>query len=298
MRYAHRSTPGGSGVTSPWSVSAHRSPRRARGVDELVQAREAGLRVARGLAVRVLAEHAEQAPHLAERVARGLADRLEVRAALLRQALGRQTRGLGLDRDRRDVVRDDVVQVAGDARALAHRRLVLQRVDHRLPRLVALGDRLAALPPRVAERLRGDDEHEEQDAREAGRRRRRRARSRSRGTGARAAPTSAAGSVDANTYSTVTSASTPAIVSVPSSAEMARRTPKTIAPVAQARLSAHERERERREEVRDHRRLDLVGVDRHLGQGDEREDERERQRPVRLRRKRGARSVPCARGGR
>jgi hypothetical protein len=43
------------------------------------------------------------------------------------------------------MVRDDVVEVAGDASALAHRGLVLQRVDHRLARLVPFGERFAAL---------------------------------------------------------------------------------------------------------------------------------------------------------
>ena len=146
----------------------HGRPGGAGRLHELVQAREARLRVARRLCLRVLAEDAEQPAHLRQRVARGLADRLEVRAALLRQALDRQAGALGLDGDRRDVVSDDVVQVAGDACALAHRGLVLQRVDHRLPRLVALGERLAALAARVAERCRRDDDHQEQHAGEAG----------------------------------------------------------------------------------------------------------------------------------
>ncbi len=150
----------------PSQRECHRGAGYARGLDELVQAGEARLRVPGDLRARVIAEDAEQPPHLGQRVARGLADRLEVRAALLGQALGRETRALGLDGDRRDVVRDDVVQVACDARALPHRRLVLEGVDHRLTRLVALGERLAALPARVAERQSRDDDHEEQDARE------------------------------------------------------------------------------------------------------------------------------------
>ena len=65
----------------------------------------------------------------------------------------RQAGRLGLDGDHRHVVRDDVVQLAGDARPLLHQRLVALR-------LVALGDRLAALPARVPDRERGDDHHE------------------------------------------------------------------------------------------------------------------------------------------
>ena len=142
----------------------HGRPGGAGRLHQFVQAREARLRVARRLRLRVLAQDAEQPAHLRQRVARCLADRLEVRAGLLRQALDRQAGALGLHGDRRDVVSDDVVQVSGDACALAHRGLVLQRVDHRLPRLVALGERLAALAARVAERCRGDDHHQEQHA--------------------------------------------------------------------------------------------------------------------------------------
>jgi hypothetical protein len=65
------------------------------------------------------------------------------------------------------VVSDDVVQVAGDAGALTHRGLVLEAVGHRAKRLVSLGNRLAALPARVAEHQRADDHEQEQYAREA-----------------------------------------------------------------------------------------------------------------------------------
>ena len=146
----------------------HRRSGRTGRLHELVQPLEARLRVARRLRVRVLAEDAEKPPHLRERVARGLADRREVRLAFLGEALGGEARALRLNRDRGDVVRDDVVQVPGDARALAHRRLILERVDHRLTGLVAFGQRLATLSARVAERESGDDDHQEQDAGEPG----------------------------------------------------------------------------------------------------------------------------------
>ena len=112
------------------SVSRTGSPGGAGRLDELVHARETGLRITRDLGVRVLAEDAEQPAHLGQRIPRRLPDGLELRAALLGQALDREARALGLDGDRRDVVRDDVVQVARDAGALLHRGLVLQRADH------------------------------------------------------------------------------------------------------------------------------------------------------------------------
>ena len=55
-----------------------------------------------------------------------------------------------------------------------------------------------------------------------------------------------------------------AIVSVPPSVAIASRTPKTIAPGRPCDVPARERQRQRREQVRDHRRPDLVGVDRDL----------------------------------
>jgi hypothetical protein len=56
------------------------------------------------------------------------------------------------------VVRDDVRQLARDPRAFLHQRLVALR-------LVALGDRLAALLARVADCQRGDDDHEQEHGR-------------------------------------------------------------------------------------------------------------------------------------
>ena len=125
------------------------------------------MRVTRGVR-RILTEDAEQAAHLGQGVSCRLADGLEVRAALLRKALGREARALGLHGDRRDVVRDDVVQVARNASALLHRCPVLKRVDHRFPCLVPFGERLTALATRITERLCRHDDHEQQHAGEPG----------------------------------------------------------------------------------------------------------------------------------
>ena len=76
----------------------------------------------------------------------------------------RQPGRLGLDRDHRDVVRDDVVQLARDAGPLLHDHLVALRLGHCVPRRVPLGDRLAALPARVAQDLRADREHQQEEA--------------------------------------------------------------------------------------------------------------------------------------
>ena len=61
---------------------------------------------------------------------------------------------------------DDVVELAGDPRPLLHDHLVALGLGHGVAGCVALGDRLAPLPPRVAQDLCRDHEHEEHDARE------------------------------------------------------------------------------------------------------------------------------------
>ena len=160
----------GSGDHGTLERQRHRGSGRTGRLHELVQPLEARLRVAGRLGVRILAEDSEKPPHLRERVARRLADRREVRLALLGETLRREARALRLNRDRGDVVRDHVVQVTGDARPLAHRRLILERVDHRLTGLVPFGQRLASLPTRVAERERGDDDQQKQYAWRARRR--------------------------------------------------------------------------------------------------------------------------------
>ena len=148
---------------------------------------EPRLRRAVGLAADVLAQHAEQPARLGQRVARRRRDRLEAAASVGGELGRRQPRRLALDRDHREMVRDDVVQLARDAGALLHRGLLAHALGHRLLRRVERGDRLRALARRLADEHRRGDEQERPDAREARRCCRRTARSRGRGTAAGAA---------------------------------------------------------------------------------------------------------------
>jgi hypothetical protein len=115
-----------------------------RGVDQLAELGEPRLRLparprppqprlsrhGRGVGDvrRVLAEHAEQPPHLGQPGPRGVADLKESPRPGLRQPRRGQPPGLRLYRDHRDVVRDHVMQLAGDPRPLTPRRVRHQRV--------------------------------------------------------------------------------------------------------------------------------------------------------------------------
>ena len=83
---------------------------------------------------RVLAEHAEQPPHLGKPAARRVADLREPPRPRLRQPRRGQPPGLGEHRDHRDVVRDHVVQLTGDPRPLAARGVRDERPRERLAR--------------------------------------------------------------------------------------------------------------------------------------------------------------------
>jgi hypothetical protein len=141
--------------------------RVAGGVDELVQTVESRLRHALGFTVDVLAQHAEQAARLGQRLAGGLSDRLEAAARVGRELRGGEPRGLGLNRDYRQVVGDDVVQLTRDPRTLLHRRLTPDALCHRLLCGVELGHDLGALARRLADEHRGDDQHQRGAARQA-----------------------------------------------------------------------------------------------------------------------------------
>ena len=169
IRYAVSSTPVGSGVTAPSSVSVTGVPAARAVSTSSVSRSRPGCGSTRRLRVGVLTEDAEQPPHLGERVACGLADRAKC-VLPLREGHQWSAVHLRLHRDRGDVVGDDVVQLPGDARPLAHGRLILECVDHRLTCLVAFGQRLASLSARVAERESGDDDQQEEDAGELRRR--------------------------------------------------------------------------------------------------------------------------------
>ena len=202
-----------------------------------------------------------------------------MRAAFLREPFGGQAGALSLDCDRRDVVGDDVVEVACDSSALAHRGLVLERVDHRLACLVPLGDDLAALPARVAKRQSRDDDHQQQDAGEPGAgavERLDRVREEREHGEHRPAP--AVGEREQ-----VEDADEPdesgdrERVPLRGEREEDAEDDRARRP---GKVPSRERQRERRQQVRDHRLRDLVCVDRHLGHRDEGEPESERQRPV------------------
>ena len=129
--------PAAAGPPSPSSVSGTGVPAARALSIELVEVVEPRLRVrASASRLRVLAEDAEQAAHLgrARRAPSAPIASKCARPSSGRPGVVRRAR-LGLDGDHRDVVGDNVVQLARDPSALLHRGLVLQRVDHRLPGL-------------------------------------------------------------------------------------------------------------------------------------------------------------------
>ncbi len=166
---------------------------------------------------------------------------------------------------------DDIVEVARDAGALAHHRLVVQAVGHRAPSLVALGNRLPALPARVTEREGADDDEQQEHAARSRGRCRRTGRSRSRGRAARAAPTSAAGISRRTARARRGDRRAPAIVKALAASDTATRTPNDDRARRPRQPAVGERERQRRQEVRPDRRVGVVRVDRHLGERDQAE---------------------------
>ena len=95
-------------------------PGAAGTVDQLAEAVEAGLRLARRAAV---PQQTEQAAHLAQPLAGGALDRGERRARALRVAAEHVLRPARLHDDRGQRVRDGVVHLAGDPLALGRGRL-------------------------------------------------------------------------------------------------------------------------------------------------------------------------------
>jgi hypothetical protein len=126
-------------------------PRLAQAVDEARQRLEVGRRRPLGLAFG--AQHAEQRAELRQRLARDLTDRPQRGVHLGGVALGDAVGHGGAQRDRRQPVADDVVDLARDAQALlgyAPQRLLLGEADARLQRLHAQTPR----SHRVARELR------------------------------------------------------------------------------------------------------------------------------------------------
>ena len=131
---------------------------RANVPNERVELCKGRLRRHRDLLV-LGAEHAEQPPHLVERLRGGSLDRVDGRAGVVGLGLEAVPRPSGLEDDDADRVRDDVVQLAGDARAL------LEHCEARL--LLPLDDQvaLARTPPadRAAGEPRAPEDRREED---------------------------------------------------------------------------------------------------------------------------------------
>ncbi|BDZ48368.1 hypothetical protein GCM10025867_06090 [Frondihabitans sucicola] len=109
----------GVGRRCPALLDGHRHPGRAVGLDQAVEFVEGGLRRRRCLAV--LAQDAEEAPHVAERVAPDLSDLPHGLARPVGVGVGD---GVGAVREPHhdgETVRDDVVHLARDAGALRRR---------------------------------------------------------------------------------------------------------------------------------------------------------------------------------
>jgi hypothetical protein len=108
----------------------------------------------------VLAQHAEQPPHLRQPGPGRVPDLRQP----LRPGGGHPRRGqpgrFRLDGDHRDVVRDHVVQLAGDARPLAAGRVLRQRAGDGLRRGAAQQRLGARAPGDPAPRRRGDKRRE------------------------------------------------------------------------------------------------------------------------------------------
>jgi hypothetical protein len=145
--------------------------RRAHGRDQLVEPREPRLRLSRALRL-ARAHHPEQQPQLSERLAAGRLDRLErfaLPGLLVAEAAADAAR---LQHHDADAVRDDVVQLARDPRALERHRRARRRVAiHLEPLGVGLqSGRVPGAPAQCAPERPGA-EQEEVDERDVARRR-------------------------------------------------------------------------------------------------------------------------------
>ena len=140
MRYAERSTPRGSGKGSPSTCSWTGSPARPTSASERVETVKARLWAELDF-VAVAPHGAEEAPHLGERCPPGPLDAPE-RVAILGHRVGKLVPD-GADLEHHDAhgVGDDVVELAGDPRALLRHRDACRRLA------LALGPGRAHLPP-------------------------------------------------------------------------------------------------------------------------------------------------------
>ena len=123
--------------------AGHRQACRPYPVEEGFQVGKAGLRGQVGGPVIVFGQHAEQPAQLAERLPAGAGDRAERLAGSLGGARGGVPAAVGEADDHRQVVRDDVVHLAGDAGTLGCRRELGLRVAF------GLGPAGPLLQPRV-----------------------------------------------------------------------------------------------------------------------------------------------------
>ena len=143
---------GGSGRRSPCTSTLDRQPGRPLSATQLVEPGQPGGRLARRVLVDA-AQHAERGAHLAQQFAAGPLDGGQRRAGLLGVVVHQVQRHPGLHVDQRDVVAEDVVQVAGEPEPLLACPPALGLLPHRR----VLREPLPVGPPQLARRGHGGE---------------------------------------------------------------------------------------------------------------------------------------------
>ena len=153
------------GVKGPWRPihgQFDRETGAADLLDELAESleardRRAGVVAASRRPGRV-AQHAQHPPHVGQRLATGPVDGLERRAHALRPPVERGQSGAGLDHDHADMMRDDVVELAGDPLALVLDRAARSLLALGLLQPGVLLDRRGVLAPGPRPVPEGEDD--------------------------------------------------------------------------------------------------------------------------------------------
>ena len=131
MRKALTSTPGASSPGSPSVRSLTSRPASRARPSRAPRRRSEGCGLTVGGRVGVVgAQDVQQAPQLGHRLAAGVLDRGERREGAVGVGVQRAVRGLDEDEHHRDVMRDNVVQLACDAHAFRELRRTLLRGGH------------------------------------------------------------------------------------------------------------------------------------------------------------------------